>query len=44
MEDDATVVDSGGNERQVSESVYRARGYMPPFYELPWCDAADEQV
>ena len=39
MEDDAIVRDiNDGVESPVSESRYRAQGYMPPFDELKWCD------
>ncbi len=33
-EDDVVVRDSGDNEWLVRESLYRARGYQPPFEEL----------
>lgn len=37
MEDDAQVQDiGGGSEILLPESDYRARGYAPPFDELPW--------
>lgn len=36
MENDVVVRDSGGNEWEMSESAYRARGYQPPVECLPW--------
>lgn len=40
MEDDAQVRDAnGGSEMPLGESLYRERGYSPPFDELPWRDA-----
>lgn len=37
LEDDAQVRDvAGGSDMPLSESVYRERGYEPPFDDLPW--------
>ena len=39
FEDDAQVEDvNGGSSMPLSESVYRERGYDPPFDELPSSD------
>ena len=39
MEADAQVQDvNGGSETSLPESLYRARGYEPPFDKLPWRD------
>ena len=36
MEDDAIVKDvNGGTEMPIPESLYRERGYLPEFDELP---------
>lgn len=37
MEDDA-LVENGGISLDIPESVYRARGYLPDFDDLPWYD------
>ena len=41
MEDDATVREElGGTEWTVTESVYRYRGYQPPYEDLKLCHGA----
>jgi hypothetical protein len=37
-EHSARVKDDEHLELDVSESLYRAKGYQPPFDELPWLD------
>ena len=40
MEDDAQVKDvNGGSDMPLPESLYRERGYSPPFDDLPWREA-----
>lgn len=37
MENDVQVGDvNGDNDMPLPESIYRERGYQPPFDELPW--------
>lgn len=39
LEHDVQVQDvNGGSDMPLPESIYRARGYEPPFDELPWRD------
>lgn len=39
MEDDAIVQDvNGGTEMPLAESIYRERGYEPPYDDLQWRD------
>jgi hypothetical protein len=39
MEDDAQVQDvHGGSDMPLSESLYRERGYEPPYDDLLWRD------
>lgn len=39
IENWAIVVDvNGGSSMPLDESIYRERGYQPPFEELPWND------
>ena len=37
IEDDAHVEDAG-TDMPLPESIYRQRGYEPPFDDLPWSD------
>lgn len=36
FEDEVLVRDSGGNDRELPESIYRERGYLPLIESLPW--------
>lgn len=39
IEDCAQVKDvNGGSQMPLDESLYRARGYEPPFEKLPWIE------
>ncbi len=44
MEDDATVEDIGGNQWTVPKSDYIAKGYQPPFDNLPPCNAGTQNA
>ena len=42
VEDSARVDYGRGPTMDVCETLYRSRGYQPPFDDLPWCQLGQD--